>query len=99
MSANRTCKGRFFDVVHQRLAEEGVALLHTIGSTDPPSPLNPWIRRHIFPGGYIPSMSVIAPAVERARLVTTDIEVLRRHYALTLKEWNRPLSECPQSIC
>ncbi len=80
---------RFFDALRQRLADDGVALLHTIGSTDPPSPVNPWIRRHIFPGGYIPSMSVIAPAVERARLVTTDIEVLRQHYALTLKEWNR----------
>ena len=80
---------RFFDKVNDCLTDDGVALLHTIGSTDPPAPINPWIRRHIFPGGYIPSMSVIAPAVERAKLVTADIEVLRRHYALTLKEWNR----------
>ena len=80
---------RFFDTVNQRLTADGVALLHTIGSRNPPTPLNPWVRRYIFPGGYIPSLSDIAPAVERAGLVTTDIEVLRRHYALTLKEWNR----------
>ena len=80
---------RFFDSVNQRLATSGVALLHTIGSKRPPTPINPWIRRYIFPGGYIPSLSDIAPAVERAGLVTTDIEILRRHYALTLKEWNR----------
>ena len=80
---------RFFDAVNGRLTADGVALLHTIGSRNPPTPLNPWIRRYIFPGGYIPSLSDIAPAVERAGLVTTDIEVLRRHYALTLKEWNR----------
>lgn len=80
---------RFFDSVCQALADNGVALLHTIGSRKPPEPVNPWIRRYIFPGGYIPSISDIAPAVERAGLVTTDIEVLRRHYAFTLKEWNR----------
>ena len=80
---------RFFDSVRQALTDNGVALLHTIGSKNPPEPVNPWIRRYIFPGGYIPSLSDIAPAVERAGLVTTDIEVLRRHYAFTLKEWNR----------
>lgn len=79
---------RFFDSVNRLLVADGVALLHTIGSKNPPSPLNPWIRRHIFPGGYIPTLSDIAPAVERSGLVTADIEVLRRHYALTLKEWN-----------
>ena len=80
---------RFFDTMNERLAADGVALLHTIASKLPPMPLNPWIRRYIFPGGYIPALSDIAPAVEHARLVTTDIEVLRRHYALTLREWNR----------
>ena len=80
---------RFFGTVAERLTGDGVALLHTIGSTHPPGPVNPWIRRYIFPGGYIPSLSDIAPAVERAGLVTTDIEVLRRHYAYTLREWNR----------
>ena len=80
---------RFFDTVKNRLVDDGAALLHTIGSRNPPTPVNPWVRRYIFPGGYIPSLSDIAPAVERAGLVTTDIEVLRRHYAYTLEEWNR----------
>ncbi len=79
----------FFGKLADCLAPDGVALLHTIASKAPPTPVNPWIRRYIFPGGYIPSLSDIAPAVERAHLVSTDIEVLRRHYALTLKAWNR----------
>ena len=80
--------GRFFKAIRRLLAPEGIALLHSIASSHPPGPVNPWIRRHIFPGGYIPSLSDIAPAVERAGLVSADIEVLRRHYALTLKEWH-----------
>ncbi len=87
---------RFFDTVKGRLAADGVALLHTIGSKLPPSPVNSWIRRYIFPGGYIPSLSDIAPAVERAGLVTTDIEVLRRHYAYTLEAWNRRFQRARQ---
>jgi len=79
---------QFFDSVHKGLTDNGVALLHTIGSRNPPSPVNPWIRRYIFPGGYIPSLSDIAPAVEKAGLVTTDVEILRRHYAYTLAAWN-----------
>lgn len=78
----------FFNKVAGFLTKNGVALLHTIGSKAPPTPVNPWIRRHIFPGGYIPSLSDIAPAVERSGLVTADLEVLRGHYAQTLKAWN-----------
>ena len=78
----------FFSKLFDCLAADGVALLHSIASKAPPTPVNPWIRRHIFPGGYIPSLSDIAPAVERAGLTSTDIEVLRTHYALTLKAWN-----------
>ena len=80
--------GAFFGKLASSLKPDGLALLHSIASKAPPEPVNPWIRRHIFPGGYIPSLSDIAPAVERARLVSTDIEVLRGHYALTLKAWN-----------
>ncbi len=80
--------GEFFGKVEALLADDGVALLHTIGSSGPPSAVNPWISRYIFPGGYIPSLSDVAPAVERAGLVTADVEVLRHHYALTLSEWN-----------
>ena len=83
----------FFDKLCSCLAADGVALLHSIASKAPPSPVNPWIRRHIFPGGYIPSLSDIAPAVERAGLTTTDVEVLRRHYALTLEAWNQRFQE------
>ena len=83
----------FFDKLRSCLDADGVALLHSIASKAPPSPVNPWIRRHIFPGGYIPSLSDIAPAVERAGLTTTDVEVLRRHYALTLEAWNQRFQE------
>ncbi len=78
----------FFNQVANCLKPDGIALLHSIGSKGPPSPVNPWIRRHIFPGGYIPSLSNIAPAVERSQLISADIEVLRGHYALTLQAWN-----------
>ena len=80
---------RFFDQVRALLAPDGVALLHTIGMTGPPSPTNPWIGRHIFPGGYIPAASEVVRAIERSGVVLCDMEVWRRHYALTLREWNR----------
>jgi cyclopropane-fatty-acyl-phospholipid synthase len=80
---------RYFHQLSRQLRPGGVALIHTIGSARPPSPTNPWIRRHIFPGGYIPSLSELAGSIERAGLVLGDVEVLRPHYALTLKEWNR----------
>ena len=80
---------RFFDRVHALLAPDGVALVHTIGHYTPAMPTNPWIRRHIFPGGYIPAASETLRAIERSALVMSDLEVWRRHYARTLREWNR----------
>ncbi len=80
---------RYFDQLAQQLRPGGVALLHTIGSTRRPNSTNAWFRRHIFPGGHIPSLSTIAKTIERAGLMIGDLEVLRPHYALTLKEWNR----------
>ncbi len=77
----------FFQVVADRLADDGVALLHTIGRADVPAVTNPFIAKYIFPGGYIPAMSEILPAIERAGLMVTDIEVLRLHYAETLRRW------------
>ena len=77
----------FFDCVRQRLTAEGVALLHTIGRTDGPGVTTPWIRKYIFPGGYVPALSELVPAVERAALLVTDVEVLRLHYAQTLRCW------------
>lgn len=78
---------RYFQIVRDRLTDAGVALLHTIGHTDPPRPANPWIRSFIFPGGYAPAFSEIVPAIERSGLIVTDVEVLRLHYAETLRHW------------
>ena len=81
--------GEFFDTVRERLNEDGVALLHTIGRTDGPGVTTPWIRKYIFPGGYVPALSELTPAIERSRLWITDIEVLRLHYAQTLRHWRQ----------
>ena len=79
----------FFDRMNALLKPDGVALLHSIGRSDGPGATNPWIRKYIFPGGYSPAISEVVPVVERARLWITDIEVLRLHYAETLKAWRR----------
>ena len=62
-------------------------LLHTIGRSGRPSITNPWIAKYIFPGGYIPALSEVLPAIERAQLIVTDVEILQLHYAETLKAW------------
>ena len=77
----------FFSKMHSVLAADGVALLHTIGRTDGPGATNPWIAKYIFPGGYTPALSEIMASIERCGLLATDVEVLRLHYAETLKEW------------
>jgi cyclopropane-fatty-acyl-phospholipid synthase len=77
----------FFDKCKTLLKPEGVMLLHYIGRSGPPSATNAFIRKYIFPGGYIPALSEVMPHIERAGLVITDIEVLRIHYAETLKNW------------
>ena len=79
----------FFNQLGKCLKQGGVALLHSIGSPRPPRPTNAWITRHIFPGGYIPSLSEVTPSIENSGLDTTDIEVLRLHYAYTLREWHK----------
>ncbi|HZV10367.1 MAG TPA: cyclopropane-fatty-acyl-phospholipid synthase family protein, partial [Novosphingobium sp.] len=71
------------------LTEDGVALVHTIGRADGPGATNAWVRKYIFPGGYSPALSEVLPAIERAGLHVTDIEVLRLHYAETLKAWRQ----------
>lgn len=78
---------RYFDTIRQRLPADGVALIHTIGRCTPPGLTNPWTRKYIFPGGYIPAASETMAAVERSGLVCADVEVLRHHYALTLQHW------------
>ena len=77
----------YFDQVAHLLADDGVALIHSIGRSDGPSTTDPWTAKYMFPGGYIPALSEVLPAVERAGLRITDIEILRLHYAETLKCW------------
>ena len=77
----------YFRKVARALTNDGVALIHTIGKVGPPVVTNPWITKYIFPGGYTPSMSEVLPAIERAGLIVADIEILRLHYAETLKAW------------
>ena len=77
----------YFRKCAQLLGDDGVFLLHTIGRSSSPAVTNPWIAKYIFPGGYIPALSEMLPAIERARLVVTDVEILQLHYAETLKAW------------
>ncbi|MGB3502128.1 MAG: cyclopropane-fatty-acyl-phospholipid synthase family protein [Mesorhizobium sp.] len=77
----------FFDKAAALLKPDGVMVLHAIGRSGPPSVTSAFIRKHIFPGGYIPALSEVLPHIERAGLVVDDIEILRLHYAETLKAW------------
>jgi cyclopropane-fatty-acyl-phospholipid synthase len=81
----------FYETYFKRCAElltdDGVMLLHSIGRFGGPDVTNPWITKYIFPGGYIPALSEVVPAIERAGLVVCDVEILRLHYAETLKAW------------
>ena len=79
----------FFAKLKALLAPDGVELLHSIGRMDGPGMTNPWLRKYIFPGGYSPALSEVVPVVERARLWIADIEILRLHYAQTLRQWRR----------
>jgi cyclopropane-fatty-acyl-phospholipid synthase len=79
----------FFAAMRDLLTDDGVALLHSIGRADGPGATNPWIRKSIFPGGYAPALSEVLPVVERLRLWVTDVEILRLHYAETLRLWRR----------
>jgi cyclopropane-fatty-acyl-phospholipid synthase len=77
----------FFRTCARVLDRDGVMVLHSIGRSEGPSSTNAWIDKYIFPGGYIPSLSEVLPAIERSGLLITDIEILRLHYAETLKAW------------
>jgi len=77
----------FFKQVNNLLNNEGLALIHTIGSVDGPRDPQPWITKYIFPGGYTPSMSELASPIEKSGLIISDIEVLRMHYSHTLRCW------------
>jgi len=77
----------YFNAVSKMLNEQGVALIHTIGSSNPPRDPQPWITKYIFPGGYTPSLSQIARPIEGSGLIISDMEVLRMHYSHTLRHW------------
>ena len=77
----------YFNAVFKLLNEKGIALIHTIGSSMPPRDPQPWIQKYIFPGGYTPSLSEVAKPIEKSGLIVSDIEVLRMHYAHTLRNW------------
>ncbi|CFX01849.1 Cyclopropane-fatty-acyl-phospholipid synthase [Candidatus Filomicrobium marinum] len=77
----------YFAKIAELLSEDGVAVVHSIGRFDGPGIANPFIRRYIFPGGYIPALSEVLPSVERAGLFVSDVEVWRLHYAKTLRNW------------
>src|SRR6266436_5057044 len=77
----------YFGKCADLLADDGVFLLHSIGCSERSGITNPWIAKYIFPGAYMPALSEVLPAIERAGLLVTDIEILRLHYADTLKAW------------
>lgn len=83
----------FFRKASDLLADDGVMLLHTIGHASPPGATNPWITQYIFPGGHLPALSEIVESVQKSGLMVSDVEVLRLHYADTLKEWRRRFME------
>ncbi len=77
----------FFKKIDNLLNDDGVSLVHTIGSVNPPRDPHPWITKYIFPGGYTPSLSEVVTPVEKAGLIVSDIEVLKLHYSHTLRHW------------
>ena len=81
--------GQFFSRLGHLLADDGVAVVHTIGRQTLPVPINAWIRENIFPGAYLPTLSQLSPLLEKQNYWLADFENLRLHYALTLAEWNR----------
>jgi len=80
--------GEFFTKIYDLLTDSGVALIHSIGHMSPPGTASPWLRKYIFPGAYSPAMSEVFSALELNSLWATDVEILRVHYADTLREWH-----------
>ena len=78
---------KFFKQIEKLLNNNGVSIIHTIGSVNPPRDPHPWITKYIFPGGYTPSLSEVTTPIEKAGLIVSDIEVLRLHYSHTLRHW------------
>jgi cyclopropane-fatty-acyl-phospholipid synthase len=83
----------FFRKCRTLLKDDGIAVLHSINRSDGPGATSGWIKKYIFPGGYIPALSEVLPHLERQGLYVTDIEILRLHYARTLREWARRFAD------
>ncbi len=77
----------YFNAISKLLNDDGVSLIHTIGSNNPPNEPHPWITKYIFPGGYTPSLSEVAKPIEKSGLILSDLEVWRMHYSHTLRHW------------
>jgi cyclopropane-fatty-acyl-phospholipid synthase len=88
----------FFQHVFGLLAEDGIAVLHTIGRMNPPEPIGIWIRRQIFPGAYLPALSELAPILEKLGFLLTDLENWRLHYAETLRRWDERFQQNRREI-
>ena len=88
----------FFSKTYELLNDTGIFLLHTIGQRSKPSATSPWIRKYIFPGGYIPSLSEIMQAAEKYNINVTDVEVFMRHYVYTLNCWHKNLIKNKKEI-
>ena len=78
---------KFMATIDQHLADNGVAVIHSIGRNGPPCATSPWLMKYIFPGGYLPTLRQMMQAIERTTLKVTDIEIMRLHYAETLSHW------------
>jgi cyclopropane-fatty-acyl-phospholipid synthase len=89
---------RFLARCRELISEDGLMLLHTVGRADGPGATDKWLARYIFPGGYVPALSQIAPAIERSWLWLTDLEVLRGHYELTLAAWYERVQSARDAI-
>jgi len=82
---------KYFNKISKLLNKDGIALIHTIGSVNPPRDPHPWITKYIFPGGYTPSLSEVVAPIEKSGLIISDLEVLRMHYSHTLRHWKERL--------
>lgn len=89
---------RYFKKIHDLLDEDGIAVIHTIGNIRTPKITAAFIRKYIFPGGYIPTLSEIMPAIEKSGLIISDVEVLRLHYAKTLSHWYRNFKNAEKEV-
>ena len=88
----------YFEAIRNKLKENGIALVHTIGRMSPPGNNSPWLEKYIFPGGYTPALSEMVASVEKNHLCITDIEVWRLHYAKTLRHWHSRFTKNEEQI-